>query len=50
MMKDVEITLLLTTKQEIHATVKVRSSNLSWLISAIYASPKIAKRRILWNN
>ena len=49
-MEDVEITLLSTTEQEIHATVKVRSSNLSWLISAIYASPKIAKRRILWNN
>ena len=45
-----EVILLSATEQEIHAIVKVRSSNLSWLISAIYASPRIAKRKILWNN
>ena len=45
-----EVILLSTTEQEIHATVKVRSSNLFWLISAIYASPRIAERKILWNN
>ena len=45
-----EVILLSTMEQEIHATVKVRSSNLSWLISAIYASPRIEERKILWNN
>ena len=47
---DVEVILLSTMEQEIYATVKVRSSNLFWLISAIYASPRIAERKILWNN
>ena len=45
-----EVILLSTTEQEIHATVKMRSSNLFWLISAIYARPRIAERKILWNN
>ena len=45
-----EVILLSTTEQEIHAIVKVCSSNLSWLILAIYASLRIAKRKILWNN
>ena len=45
-----EVILLSTMEQEIHAIVKVRSSNLSWLILAIYASLRIAKRKILWNN
>ena len=48
--EDVEVILLSTMEQEIHAIVKVRSSNLSWLILAIYASLRIAKRKILWNN
>ena len=30
--------------------LKVHSSNLTWLISAIYASPRLVERRILWNN
>ena len=45
-----EVTTLSSTEQEIHATVKVRSSNFSWLLSAIYASPRHAKRQVLWNN
>ena len=40
----VEITQLANTKQEIHAIVKIRSSNLYWLLSAIYASPRCAER------
>ena len=28
----------------------MRSSNISWLLSAIYASPRLAERRILWDN
>ncbi|XP_075651072.1 uncharacterized protein LOC142621645 [Castanea sativa] len=46
----VEVTLLTTTEQEIHVTVKVRNSNLDWLFTAVYASPRNAKRCILWNN
>ena len=45
-----EILPLSSTKQEIHATVKVHSSNLTWLLSVIYASPRLAERRILWEN
>ena len=30
--------------------IKVRNSELSWLLSAIYASPRISERSILWNN
>ena len=48
--EDVEIKLLAATEQEVHATVKVCASNFSWLISAIYASPRLAERRILWSN
>lgn len=46
----VEVSLLAKIEQEIHVTIKVRSSNLSWLFSAIYASPRFAKRSVLWNN
>ena len=35
-------------KPEIHATIVVHRSNLSWFISVIYASPRYAGRRILW--
>ena len=34
--KEVEILPLSSTEQEIHATIKVRSSNFTWLMSAIY--------------
>ncbi|XP_022741796.1 uncharacterized protein LOC111293263 [Durio zibethinus] len=37
-------------EQEIHASVKVTSSNSSWLFSAIYASPRLKEREILWEN
>ena len=36
----VTVSQMASTEQEIHAVVKVLSSNLSWLISAIYASPR----------
>ena len=48
--EEVEILPLSSTEQEIHAIVKVRSSDISWLLSAIYASPRLAERRILWDN
>lgn len=47
---EVETILLASKEQGIHATIKVHSSNLSLLISAIYASPQLAKTRILWSN
>ena len=46
----VEVSSLTSTKQEIHITVKVRPSNLSWLFTAVYANPRSAKSHILWNN
>lgn len=48
--KEVEVILLASTEQEIHATIKVCSLNLSWLISTIYASPRLVEIRILWSN
>lgn len=30
--------------------VKVCTSNFTWLISSVYASPRIAERRISWSN
>ena len=46
----VEITALANTEQEIHTVIKVRNSNSSWLFTAIYASPRIAERHVLWEN
>ena len=48
--EDADVKLLSATEQEKHAIVKVCASNLSWLFTAIYASPHLAKRRILWSN
>lgn len=42
--------MLSSTEQEIHATVKVCDFDLSSLISPIYASPRVAERKILWAN
>ena len=49
-MEVMEVSPLSTTEQEIHASIKVRSSNLTWLISVIYTSPRLVERRILWDN
>lgn len=38
------------TEQEIHVSVKMRYSDFSWLLSAIYTSPRIEERAILWND
>ena len=46
----VSVEELAKTEQEIHVEVKVRASNLSWIFSAIYASPRKEDRYILWNN
>ena len=47
---EVHIFILSSIEQEIHATMKVRSSNLSWLISPTYANSRLAERRVLWSN
>ena len=47
---EVEVTQLAKTKQEIHVEVKARSSNLSWVLSSIYASPILEERKLLWKN
>ena len=44
--EEVEVLPLSSTEQEIHATIKVRSSNFTWLMSAIDASPRFVERRI----
>lgn len=46
----VEIEALANTEQEIHVEVKVRPSNITWIFSAIYASPRHEERHILWEN
>jgi len=46
----VEVTQMVNTEQEIHVFVKVHCSDFSWLLSTIYASPRIEERAILWNN
>ncbi|XP_050259987.1 uncharacterized protein LOC126705076 [Quercus robur] len=46
----VEVELLAKTEQEIHVEVKVRASRLTWLFTAIYASPRSEERCILWEN
>ena len=48
--EEVEVFILSSTEQEIHATVKVHCSNISWFISPVYASPRLNERRILWSN
>ena len=48
--EDADVKLLSAKEQEIHTIVKVCASNLSWLFTAIYASPWLAERRILWSN
>lgn len=46
----VDITSMSSTEQEIHAIVKVPNSHSNWIFTTVYASPRSAKRHILWNN
>lgn len=46
----VEVEQLANTVQEIHVEIKLLSSNLSWFVTTIYASPRSAERCVLWNN
>ena len=45
-----EVTQLAKTEQEIHVVVKVCASNLIWLLSSFYASPRLEERKLLWGN
>ena len=46
----VKVSKLSSMEEEIHTLVHDLSSNNSWLLSVIYASPKYAERLLLWNN
>ena len=46
----VVMTLLATTKQEIHVSIKVRPSDSQCLLTAIYTSLRFNERCVLWNN
>ena len=48
--EDVEVIVPSVTEQEIHATIKVRDLDFSWIISPIYASPRLTQRKIMWDN
>ena len=45
----VELAELSSTEQEIHALVS-STAKLPWLLFAVYASPRFAKQRLLWDN
>lgn len=47
--EQVELIELSSTEQEIHAIVS-STANYPWLLSAIYASPRLVERRLLWDN
>ena len=40
---------LVSTEREIHVEVKVLPSNISWIFSAVYVSPRIVEK-VLWEN
>lgn len=42
--------MLAATEQGIHATIKVCNSDLTWLITIVYASPRLVERKLLWSN
>ncbi|XP_065619003.1 uncharacterized protein LOC136063048 [Quercus suber] len=46
----VEVTQMANIEQEIHVSIEVRSSDFSWVLFAVYASPRLEERTILWNN
>ena len=41
---------LLMTEHEIHVLVIPIYSNTLWLLSTVYANPRFAERRLLWEN
>ena len=47
---EVDVFVLSSTEQEIHATIQVCNSDSTWIISSVYASPRFMERKILWSN
>ena len=45
-----DVTVLASTEQEIHAVIEIHSFPSPWLIAAMYASPRYRERNILWDN
>ncbi|KAH1040586.1 hypothetical protein J1N35_042329 [Gossypium stocksii] len=37
-------------KSNMATVVRVRASSISWLLSAVYASPRLAESKLLWSN
>ena len=48
--EEVEVTQLAKTEQEIHVVIKVIASDLYWILTCIYASPRFIERKLLWGN
>lgn len=46
----VDVVQLASMEKEIHVEVKVLPSNLSWIFTVVYASPRIVERQVLWEN
>lgn len=46
----VAVTELSSTEQEIHLLVTPNVSQSTWLLSVVYANPRVAERRLLWDN
>lgn len=46
----VKVSMVAFTEQDIHAVMEVKNSNSFWLFSAIYGSPRLNERKILWDN
>ena len=48
----VDVFVLSTTEQEVHVLVNLNSpdSQGPWLLSTVYASPRLAERHLLWDN
>ena len=40
----VEVTQMANTEKEIHVSIKVRGSDFSWILFAVYASPRLEKK------
>ena len=43
----VEVVRLTNTEQEVHVEVKVLPTNLSWIFTVVYASPRCVERQVL---
>ena len=45
--EEVEVTQLAKTEHKIHIVIKVLSSDLSWILTCIYASLRFVERKLL---